>query len=71
MSKPIANIINSSINIGKWPEVWRQEVVTHVAKVFPPKKLKNLRSISGLPNLDKITERLIADLINFRYQRTH
>ena len=40
-----------------------KEVVTPVAKVFPPKLLKNLRSISGLVTLDKINESLIAELI--------
>ena len=30
--------------------LWKKEVVTLVAKVFPPKLLKNLRSISGLVN---------------------
>ena len=63
ISKPIANIFNTSISQGTWPEVWKQEVVTPVAKVFPPALMKNLRSISGLPALDKILERLISDLL--------
>ena len=63
ISKPIANIFNTSISQGMWPEVWKQEVVTPVAKVFPPALMKNLGSISGLPTLDKILERLISDLI--------
>ena len=37
--------------------------MTPVAKVFPPKLKNNLRSISGLVTLDKIKERLIADMI--------
>ena len=63
ISKPIANIFNTSISQGTWPKVWKKEVVTPVAKVFPPAIMKNLRSISGLPTLDKILERLISDLI--------
>ena len=41
----------------------KKEYVSHVAKVFPPKQMKNLRSISGLTTLDMIQERLIAELI--------
>ena len=63
LSKPISSILNCSIKQGKWPTSWKKEVVTPVAKVFPPKLLKNLRSISGLVTLDKINEKLIAELI--------
>ena len=48
---------------GKWPLIWKKEFVTPVAKVFPPKLLKNLRSISGLVTMDKISESLIAKLM--------
>ena len=40
ISKPITSIINSSIKLGKWPDVWKKEYVTPVAKVFPPKQIK-------------------------------
>ena len=34
---PLANIINSSIKQGVWPDSWKQEHVTPVAKVLPPR----------------------------------
>ena len=37
--------------------------MTPVAKVFPPKLLKNLWSISGLVTMDKISKSLIAKLM--------
>ena len=43
--------------------MWKKENVTPVAKVFPPKLLKNLRSIRGLMSFNKIQEKLISELI--------
>ena len=63
LANPIANIYNCSMKQGKWPLIWKKEFVTPVAKVFPPKLLKNLRSISGLVTMDKISESLIAKLM--------
>ena len=62
-STSLTDIINSSIRQGIWPQMWKKENVTPVAKVFPPKLLKNLRSISGLMSFNKIQEKLISELI--------
>ena len=45
---PVANVINSSIVQGIWPSILKLEIVTPVAKVFPPKSMDQLRNISGL-----------------------
>ena len=63
LAKPLANIINSSIKQGVWPQTWKTETVTPVPKVFPPKLLKNLRSISGLTSFNKVQEKLISEII--------
>ena len=62
-AKPITDIINSSIRKGVWPKIFKMEIVTPVPKQTPTKTLDQLRNISGLLNLDKIAEKLIAKLI--------
>ena len=63
LGKPVTDIINSSIRQGCWPNIFKLEVVTPVPKVFPPKSIEDLRNISGLLNLDKIAEKIIAKMM--------
>ena len=60
---PVANVINSSIVQGIWPSILKLEIVTPVAKVFPPKSMDQLRNISGLLNLDKVAEKIISKMM--------
>ena len=62
-AKPIQNLINSSIKQGKWPDIFKIEIVTPVPKEYPVKNVDQLRNISGLKNLDKVAEKLISKLI--------
>ena len=63
LGKPVANVIDSSIRQGLWPDIFKHEVVTPVPKVFPPTKIDELRNISGLLNLDKVAEKVIAKMM--------
>ena len=63
LAYPLANIINSSIKQGVLPQTWKGEIVTPVANVYPPKLLKNLRSISGLTSFKQVQEKLISEII--------
>jgi hypothetical protein len=63
LSKPVKDVINSSIIQGIWPDIYKLEIVTPVPKVFPPKEIEELRKISGLLNLDKVAEKLISKLM--------
>ena len=63
LSKPVKDVINSSIIQGIWPDIYKLEIVTPVPKVFPPKEIDQLRNISGLLNLDKVAEKLISNLM--------
>ena len=38
LSKIITHIFNSTIRNGVWPQTWKKEIVTPVAKVYPPQK---------------------------------
>ena len=63
LAKPVADVINTSIKQGCWPDMLKLEIVTPVPKVFPPKNIDDLRNISGLLNLDKIAEKIISKMM--------
>ena len=63
MSCPIAHIVNHCLAQGIYPDIWKVEYVTPVPKVHPPENLADLRRISGLLNLSKITDKIIAEII--------
>ena len=60
---PVADVINSSLKQGIWPNIFKLEIVTPVPKVYPSKNIDELRNISGLLNLDKIAEKIISKLM--------
>ena len=43
--------------------MWKQEIVTPIPKVYPPKRPDDLRKIAGTKNLSKIFEALLSDSI--------
>ena len=59
----MTDVINTSIKQGCWPDIFKLEIVTPVPKVSKPKTLNELRNISGLLNLSKIVEKIIAKMI--------
>ena len=63
LSRPMAHIVNTCFTQGIYPNLWKLEFVTPVPKVHPPEKLSDLRKISGLFNLSKITDKIIAEII--------
>ena len=63
LARPVADVINTSIKQGCWPDILKLEIVTPVPKVFPPKNIDELRNISGLLNLDKVAEKIIAKMM--------
>ena len=40
ISVPLTDIINTSVIMGIWPEMWKIDSVTPVPKIFPPKLIK-------------------------------
>ena len=70
LSRPIAHIVNCCFTQGIYPDIWKLEYVTHVPKVHPPENLSDLRRISGLLSLSKITDKIIAEIISQDMQYT-
>jgi hypothetical protein len=48
---------------GAWPDIFKEEYVTPVPKVFPPLKIEDLRNISGLLTFNKIAKKCVAELM--------
>ena len=63
ISIPLTNILNSCITKGEWPNIWKEEAVTPIPKVHPPKEIDDLRSTSGLKNLNKVAEKIFAEMM--------
>ena len=54
---PLADMINASIRLGQWPEIYKLETITPVPKVRPTKSMDDLRPISNLFTYCKIGEK--------------
>ena len=63
LAEPLADIFNSGLRRGEYPEIYKFEVCTPVPKVHPPQTTAQLRNISGLLTFDKVYEKLISQLI--------
>ena len=61
VSRPMAYIINSCITKGEWSDIWKEKAVTPIHKVHPQTEIDYLRNISGLKNLNKVTEKIFAE----------
>ena len=71
LSDPLSDIITCMIQRGEFPFIWKLEMVTPAAKIYPPKSVNDLRKISGLKNFSKIAEKIlgkfmISDMENSR-----
>ena len=60
LSAPLADIINTMVRLGEYPNIWKIETVTPVLKTYPPETMDDLRKIAGLKNLSKLTEKIIS-----------
>ena len=58
IAAPLADVINSGIRLGQWPDIYKMETITPAPKCYPPKELDNLRPKSNLFNYCKIGEKI-------------
>ena len=63
LSFPLCDIFTRSVLYGEYPEIYKLEIVTPVAKVYPPRTVKDLRKISGTPNFSRIFEQFLAEIM--------
>ena len=63
LAVPLTDVINASICLGQWPDIYKLETITPVPKVQPVKTLDDLRPISNLYTYCKIGEKIICDLM--------
>ena len=63
LSEPMTDILNTMVDRGEYPYIWKLEMVTPVPKVFPASSVTDLRKISGLKNLSKIAEHILGEFL--------
>lgn len=57
----LCNIINDSLRMGVYPEMWKVGIVTPIPKKEGSDHLNNLRPITILPFLSKLLERVVCE----------
>ena len=60
---PITRLINSSIAAGKFPEDWKEAVVTPLLKKGAKDDKTNYRPVSCLPAVSKVLEKVVCKQI--------
>ena len=60
LSTPICSLVNNILQSGEWPDQWKIEWVTPIAKVTVPESEDDLRPISLTPFFSKVTEQVIV-----------
>jgi hypothetical protein len=73
LCEPIAHIINSIMSTHCFPKLWKKSEIRPINKVKTPTQFKDMRPISLLYHLSKITEKVVAkhlrnDIPQLRHQ---
>lgn len=61
---PITSIINTSIENGVYPDIWKMAMVQPIPKKTHPNDMADLRPISILPILSKVLEKVVCFQMN-------
>ena len=56
-------IINTGLSFGQWPKIYKKETITPIPKQYPRGSMEMLILISNLPNLKKIMEKIICEMV--------
>ena len=69
----ITLIINLSLQSGHFPEIWKEAIVTPLLKKCgsDPSNFKNLRPVSNLSYISKLTESAVADQIQLHLAKNN
>ena len=60
LTKPLTKIINESIVTGKFPNQWKEAIITPVLKNGDRELLKNYRPVSCLAAASKLLEKIVC-----------
>ena len=60
---PISIVVNKILKTGEWPEIFKTEYISVIAKVDDPKDKGELRNLSLSLFISKLIENLIFDLL--------
>ena len=70
LAAPLMRIINTSIQTGVVPEIWKDAVVTPILKKGDAKELKNYRPVSCLSAASKALEKVVCEQLT-KFAETH
>ena len=60
LAAPLADVINSMVRLGEYPNIWKIEIVSPVPKSYPTLTMNDFRKIAGLKNFSKVSEKIIS-----------
>ena len=63
IAEPFTHLLNTMVQRGEYPDLWKMEIQTPVPKVHPPQKISQMRNISGLLNFDKIAQKILGEIV--------
>ena len=63
LATPIAKIVNRILKTGEWPDIFKTEWVTVIAKINEPENKGDLRNLSLTMFISKLIENIIYDLL--------
>ena len=63
LAELLTDVINTSIESGEYPLLYKFEISTPVPKSYPPKSTSEIRNIIGLLTFDKIMEKLFSEMM--------
>ena len=63
LSAPITNIMNTMMQTGIFPTIWKQAEISPLPKTSKPKTYKDYRPISLLFHLSKIAEKCVRETL--------
>ena len=65
LAAPVTAISNSSLRVGKIPDLWKTAPVVRLPKKHPPGSLENnIRPISHTPTLAKVFEAIVLNWVD-------
>jgi hypothetical protein len=70
IAAPLANVINSTIATGTFPEQWKEAIVVPILKKGDAKETKNYRPVSCLSAASKVLEKVVCEQLT-RFVEIH
>lgn len=71
LGKTLCKIINLSLETGKFPESWKQSMVTPIAKIKNAIKCEDFRPVNALPVCEKLLEKVVSKQLEEYFEKNN